>query len=75
MKQSDLSFIDNSKTCVFCTWNGNIEFYWESRSSRILVRDMVNSDNCFCDIDIPSDFTAANARREICRWLEASFNV
>ncbi len=74
MKQSDLSFIENTKNCIFCTFNGVLEFYWEPRYDRICVRNMDGSNSC-SDIFISADFKAAEVRREICNYLKGVFNA
>lgn len=73
MKQSDLHFISNAKSCVNCVFADSIEFYWEPRYDRILVIDLKNDVNAYQNIFIPSTLTASDVRKQIISWLEASF--
>ncbi len=70
MKQSELNFKENTKNCVWCDWDGKIEFYWEIRSNYIVI-----TQDKYLDIYVPDNATPALVRKEICQWLEASFNV
>ena len=69
MKQSDLIFKQNTKSCVWCEFN-DIEFYWEARSNWICI----TPDN-YTNIYIPDGFSAADVRREIVSWLKGAFNA
>ena len=69
MKQSELSFKENTKSCVWCTWNG-IEFYWEVRSSTICI-----TPDSYSNLFVPEDFTSMNVRREIISFIKETFNV
>ncbi|MCU8036851.1 hypothetical protein [Shewanella sp. SM71] len=70
MKQSELNFKENTKSCVWCDWDGNIEFYWEARSNYIVI-----TPDKYQNIYVPDNATPSLIRKEICQWLEASFNV
>jgi hypothetical protein len=69
MKQSELTFKENTKNCVWCTWN-NIEFYWEGRSNTICI-----TPNEYQNIYVPDGAKPALVRKEIVSWLEVAFNV
>ncbi|MCL1164462.1 hypothetical protein L2728_21940 [Shewanella chilikensis] len=73
MKQSDLSFIENNKDCVFCTFNDSLEFYWEPRYDRICVRNLHGLD--VNPIYISPDLKAPAVRKEICNYIKGAFNV
>jgi hypothetical protein len=69
MKQSDLTFKENNKNCVWCEWNG-IEFYWEIRSEVILL-----TPDSYQNIYVPVNVEAKDARSHVIRWIKDSFNV
>lgn len=73
MKQSDLSFIENTKNCIFCTFNGVLEFYWEPRYDRICVRNMRGADAH--PIFISTDLKAPAVRNEICNYIKGALNA
>ena len=70
MKQSDLVFKENSKSCVWCSYDGLFDFYWEARSNHVAV----SPDN-HGKIYVPDNATPSLVRKEIVSWLEAHFNV
>lgn len=70
MKQSELNFKENTKNCVWCTWDDNFEFYWERGSNHIII-----TPEHGLHIYVPDNATPALVRKEICQWLEAAFNV
>lgn len=76
MKQSDLKYFDNSKTCVFCVF-GDFEFYWERRFDVVLVKSLDKFQPFETKIYLPKldKSTSSDARKEIVKYLEASFNV
>ncbi len=41
IKQSDLSFIENTKSCVFAEYCAN-DYYWERGSDSLLVSDSLS---------------------------------
>lgn len=75
MKQSQLNFKENTKDCVWCTFDGFFEFYWEPRYDRICVTDMRNANALCSDIFISTDLKAPAVRKEICDYLKGVFNV
>jgi hypothetical protein len=74
--QSDLTFIENNKSCVFCTFN-TLEFYWERSYTAILITSTDKFNNFEDKIYLPkSDLsTASDARKEIVQYLKGAFNV
>lgn len=70
MKQSDLNFKENSKSCVWCDFDGKIEFYWENTYGQILI-----TPESYGKIYVPDDATASQVRKEIKNWLKGAFNV
>jgi hypothetical protein len=68
MKQSLLTFKENTKNCVWCTW-GDVEFFWEIRSNTIVT------SGDYQNIYVPDGAKSSLVRKEIIQWLETSFNV
>lgn len=70
MNQSQLSFKENTKSCVWCTFDGLFEFYWEARSEQILI-----TPDRYGKIYVPENAISSQVRKEITSWLKARFNV
>lgn len=70
MNQSNLNFKENTKTCVWCDFDGLLEFYWENRYGQVLI-----TPERYGKICVPEDANSSLVRKEIKNWLKANFNV
>ncbi|MFG0450900.1 hypothetical protein [Shewanella sp. YQ_9] len=70
MKQSQLNFKENTKNCVWCTFDDMFDFYWEARSGQILITPERHGK-----VYVSDNATASQVRKEITSWLKAYFNV
>ncbi|QBF81282.1 hypothetical protein EXU30_00340 [Shewanella maritima] len=71
-KQSDLNFVENTKSCVFCSFK-DIEFFWEKGTDTVIVSGFYSdiSLRYRCDREI----SATDARKAIVKFVGDTFHV